>query len=205
MDTIEPFGMVAIASSAGGITALRKLLSTLPADYALPVAVVQHRSRHDPDLLPGVLKRASALPVRSVRPGEPVRRGTVYVAPPDAHLVVTPDQRFELADGKRICHVLSSANPLFTSAARALGPVIGVVLTGKGRDATDGVRAIKAAGGTVIVQDEATSEWFGMPGSAIETGRVDYVLPLEQIGAKLVELLENGAKPEPMQSGRSGV
>jgi two-component system chemotaxis response regulator CheB len=152
--------------------------------------VVLHRSRREVDLLPMVLGRSSALPVRRVEPGQPVKPGTVYVAPADAHLVVSPTRRFELIDGRRIGHVFSSANPLFTTAAHVLGPVIGVVLTGMGQDGTDGVQAVKEAGGVVIAQDEATSEWFSMPRSAIATGVVDYVLPLDRIGAKLVELLD---------------
>jgi two-component system chemotaxis response regulator CheB len=154
------------------------------------VAVVLHRTRRQEDLLPLVLGRSSALPVRRVEPGKPMQPGTVYIAPPDAHLIVGADRRFDLMDGRRIRHVLSSANPLFTTAAEVLGPVIGVVLTGMGRDATDGVQAVKQAGGAVIAQDEATSEWFSMPRSAIATGAVDYVLPLDRISAKLVELLE---------------
>jgi two-component system chemotaxis response regulator CheB len=157
------------------------------------VAVVLHRSRREIDLLPMVLARSRTLPVRRVEPGQAVQPGTVYVAPADAHLVVSPTHRFELIDGRRIRHVFSSANPLFTTAADVLGPVIGVVLTGMGRDGTDGVQAVKQAGGIVIAQNEATSEWFSMPRSAIASGAVDYVLPLDRIGAKLVELLDHRA------------
>ena len=193
MDTSTPYGLVAIAASAGGIPALRALLSTLPRNFPVPVAVVLHRSRREVDLLPTVLGRSSTLPVRRVEPGQRVQPGTVYVAPADAHLVVGPNRRFELIDGRRIRHVFSSANPLFTSAAHVLGPVIGVVLTGMGQDGTDGVQAVKQAGGIAIAQDEATSEWFSMPRSAIATGVVDYVLSLDRIGAKLVELLDHHA------------
>jgi two-component system chemotaxis response regulator CheB len=193
MDNFAPYGLVAIAASAGGIPALQTLLSTLPRNLPVPVAVVLHRSPRELDLLPAVLQRRSTLPVRRVEPGQPVQSGTVYVAPADAHLVVSPNRRFELIDGRRIRHVFSSANPLFTTAADVLGPVIGVVLTGMGRDGTDGVQAVKEAGGVVIAQDEATSEWFSMPRSAIATGAVDYVLPLDRIGAKLTELLDNHA------------
>jgi len=197
MDTSARYGLVAIAASAGGITALQTLLSTLPRDLPVPVAVVLHRSRRDVDLLPMVLGRSSTLPVRLAEPGKPVQPGTVYVAPADAHLLVGSDRRFELMDGGRIRHVRSSANPLFTSAAHVLGPVIGVVLTGMGQDGTDGVQAVKRAGGIVIAQDEATAEWFSMPRSAIGTGAVDYVLPLDRIGAKLVELLDQHADLTP--------
>ncbi len=197
MDTSPRYGLVAIAASAGGITALQTLLSTLPRDLPVPVAVVLHRSRREVDLLPMVLGRSSTLPVRPAEPGKPVQPGTVYVAPADAHLLVGSDRRFELMDGGRIRHVRSSADPLFSSAAHVLGPVIGVVLTGMGEDGTDGVQAMKRAGGIVIAQDEATAEWFGMPRSAIGTGAVDYVLPLDRIGAKLVELLTHHADLTP--------
>jgi two-component system, chemotaxis family, protein-glutamate methylesterase/glutaminase len=193
MDTPTRYGLVAIAASAGGIPALQTLLSTLPRNLPVPVAVVLHRSRRELDLLPMVLGRWSTLPVRPAEPGKPVQPGTVYVAPADAHLVVGSDCRFELMDGRRIQHLLSSANPLFATAAQVLGPVIGVVLTGMGQDGTDGVQAVKQAGGIIIAQDEATSEWFSMPRSAIATGLVDYVLPLDRIGAKLVELLDHHA------------
>jgi two-component system chemotaxis response regulator CheB len=193
MDTSTRYGLVAIAASAGGIPALKALLSTLPRNLPVPVAVVLHRSRRELDLLPMVLGRSSPLPVRRVEPGQTILPGTVYVAPADAHLVVSTNRRFELIDGRRIRHVFSSANPLFSTVADVLGPVIGVVLTGMGRDGTDGVQAVKQAGGIVIAQDEATSEWFSMPRSAIDTGVVDYVLPLDRIGAKLVELLDHRA------------
>jgi two-component system, chemotaxis family, protein-glutamate methylesterase/glutaminase len=115
--------------------------------------------------------------------------GTVYLAPPHAHLSVDEDLRVSLKEGCKIRHVLSSANPLFESAARALpGRVIAVVLTGYDRDATDGVQAVRLSGGTVIAQDETTSQSFGMPRSAIQTGCVDRVLPLPEIGPALLAL-----------------
>lgn len=150
--------------------------------------MVQHRTQHLPDLLPKVLGRRSTLPVKRAEPGEPILPGRVYLAPIEKHLVVQPDRTFAFRDGRRIRYVLSSANPLFTTAAEALGPVIGVVLTGKGADAPDGVQSIKAAGGIVIAQDQATAEHFEMPKSAIATGAVELVLPLEEIGPRLVKL-----------------
>jgi len=90
----------------------------------------------------------------------------------------------------KIRHVLSSANPLFTSAAGVYGDgVIAVVLTGGDSDATDGVQSVSEAGGIVIAQDEATPQNFSMPRSAIKTGSVDYVLPLDEIAPKLLDLL----------------
>lgn len=195
-----PYGLVVIAGSAGAIGALRQVLSALPADYPLPVVVVQHRSARSRDLLPDLLARSSALPVRGVTAGEPIAPGTIYLARPDVHLLVNPGRTFGFWDGHRIKALRSSANPLFVTAAAVLGPVIGVVLSGSGTDATDGVQAVKMAGGTVVVQDEATAKYAGMPRAAIASGSADRILPAEQIGPLLVELARPSGpviQPEP--------
>lgn len=182
--------LVVIAASAGGIQALQEILSGLPASFPAPIAIVQHRSRHHPDLLARVLGWHTPLRVKLVEESETLRPGTVYVAPPDLHLTVRADRSLALADGSRIRHVLSSANPLFTSAAEVFGGrLVAVILSGLGRDATDGVQGVKAAGGTVIAQNKATSQHFGMPQSAIATGCVDLILPLEDIAPALVRLV----------------
>jgi two-component system chemotaxis response regulator CheB len=109
--------------------------------------------------------------------------GTAYLARADRHLTIASDQTFHYHDGTRIRHVRSSANPLFETAAKAFdGPLVAVVLSGGGGDATDGVQGVKAHGGVVIAQDPATSEHSSMPESAIASGAVDYVLPLDAIG-----------------------
>jgi two-component system chemotaxis response regulator CheB len=124
-----------------------------------------------------------------------MRPGTVYLAPPDLHLYVRPGGVCHLSGGQKIRHVRSSANPLFDSAAASFkGRVIAVVLTGSDHDATDGVQSVKESGGLVIAQDQATSVAFGMPGSAIETGCVDRVLPLDDIGPALCRLVETGPR-----------
>ncbi|HEY4563765.1 MAG TPA: chemotaxis protein CheB, partial [Thermoanaerobaculia bacterium] len=131
------------------------------------------------------------LTVKTAEEGEVMRPGTVYLAPPDLHMYVQRGGVCHLADGRRIHHLRSSANPLFDSAADIFkGRVIAVVLTGVDGDATDGVQSVKAQGGMVIAQDEATSEAFGMPGSAIATGCVDQVLPLQEIGPALCRLTQ---------------
>ena len=193
--TQQPVRLVTIAASAGGIPAIRQVLSALPSDYPAPIAIVQHRTEHQPDLLVKVLARSSRLPVSRAVPGERLEPGHVYLAPARQHLVVRPDGRFDTVDGRKIRHLRSSANPLFETAAEVVGSgVIAVVLTGGDSDATDGVQAVKAAGGTVIAQDEGSSECFSMPRSAIHTGAVDYVLPVDQIGPALVRLTRGGAE-----------
>jgi two-component system, chemotaxis family, protein-glutamate methylesterase/glutaminase len=183
------FDLVVMAASVGGVAAFESVLTTLPEDFPLPIAIVQHRSTRAPNLMARVFSRHTDLVVKTATEGERMMAGMVYLAPPHAHLMVDRELRVSLKDGSKIRHVLSSANPLFESAALALpGRVIAVVLTGYDRDATDGVQAVRLSGGTVIAQDQATSQSFGMPASAIETGCVDRVLPLQEIGPALVAL-----------------
>jgi two-component system chemotaxis response regulator CheB len=184
------YDMVVMAASLGGLEALKEILSALPADFPVPIAIVQHRTTQVSNHLPAVLGKGSALPIQIARPSDRLQPAHVYLAPPDAHLNVRKNGTFELTDGHKIRHLKSSANPLFDSAAEVFGPhVLAVVLTGGDRDATDGVQSVKRHGGTVIAQDEATSRDFSMPRSAIDTGSVDLVLPIEDIGPTLKRMV----------------
>ena len=188
-----PFAIAVLAASAGGLDAITAVLEALPAGFPLAVAVVLHRSGQLPNMLPDILDRRSALPVRLVVAGERVLPGIVYIAIPTLHLSITADRVFACADGATINYVHSSADPLLRSAAALYGrSAIAIVLSGSGRDGAEGARAIGAAGGYVIVQDEATAQAFGMPRAAIATGEVDEILPVEQIGPRLVRLAELG-------------
>jgi two-component system chemotaxis response regulator CheB len=191
--------LVILAASAGGIPAIGTILAALPASFPTPVAVLQHRSVSMPSMLPKLLARRAMLSVKEAEAGERFVPGTVYIAPPSAHLVVRPDRRFQLDDGRRINFLRSAADPLIQSAAQSLdGRVIAVILTGGGSNGTGGVRDVKARGGIVIAQDPATALHPGMPRAAIATGAVDYVLPLEEIGPMLVRLTTvepNGGSP----------
>ena len=181
--------LVILAASAGGIEAISKILHALPAGFPTPIAVLQHRSPTVPSILEKILGRRCKLRVKNAEPSEPFLPGTVYVAPTTEHLIVGSDRRFHHHDGTRVHHLRSAADPLIRSAAHALeGNVIAVILTGGGRNGTDGVRDVKALGGTVIAQDPATALHGAMPRAAIATGAVDYVLPLEEIAPFLVRL-----------------
>jgi two-component system chemotaxis response regulator CheB len=182
--------VVLMAASAGGIRALSQIFHELPKDFPAPIVVVLHRSEKRESILARVLQRVTRLHVQEANAGEALEAGTIYIAKPDLHLTLTDAGTFSYIDGQRIKNLLSSANPLFISSAAALGTrAIAVVLTGFGSDGTDGVQSIKARGGIVIAQDKRTSEAFGMPGAAIKTGSVDYVLPLEDIAPTLVRLV----------------
>jgi two-component system chemotaxis response regulator CheB len=183
--------LVVVGGSAGAIGPLQELVSGLPAAFPAAVVIVQHSDPTRASLLAPILARRSHLPVQLVGEGETLLAGHVYVIPPDRHSSVTADGRIHLSDGTRIRHVRSSANPLFESAASVFGDrVIAVVLSGTGMDATDGVQAVKHRGGAVIVQSADSAAYFGMPGAAIATGAVDYVLPVEAIADELCRLLK---------------
>jgi two-component system chemotaxis response regulator CheB len=183
------YDLIAIVASAGGLKAMERILKALPPDFPVPIALVQHRLTRQPETLARVLSRHTALTVKLAEEGEALAGGTVYLALSNLHLVVDDRRTLHHVDGRKVRHVLSSGNMLFESAAAALGArVIAVVLTGYDSDGTDGVQAVKRAGGVVLVQDEASCDAFGMPRSAIETGCVDQVLPLEAIGPELVRL-----------------
>lgn len=181
---------VLVAASAGGLSALTSVLSELPADFPASVAIVQHIEPHHRSMLAEILGRSCALPVTQATDGQRFEPGVVHVAPPDHHLLVDADGSLTLTRTELVHFVRPSADLLFESGAASFGNrAIGIVLTGTGSDGSLGVEAIKRRGGTVIAQDEATSDFFGMPGAAIDSGAVDFVLPLDQIADALTSLV----------------
>lgn len=189
-----PFEVVALAASAGGIRALGDVLAGLPADFSAAVVMVQHLDRHHPSLLVQILRRRTPLAVKEAGEGDRLLPRTVYVAPPNKHLLVNPDGTLSLSSAELVHFVRPSADLLFESVAASYRErAIAVVLTGSGSDGAMGVRAIKKMGGTVLVQDEATAEFSGMPRAAIETGVVDRALPLHEISNALVALVRDEA------------
>jgi two-component system chemotaxis response regulator CheB len=182
--------LIAVASSAGGVKALSTLLASLPHNLPAAVVIVQHRSPTGASYLQEILMRQAHMPVVTATSGDRISPGVIYIARPDRHLRVRPDRHFEYRDGTRIKFVLSSANPLLETAARVFeGRMIAVVLTGGGSDGTDGVQTVKAHGGVVIAQNQASAEQWHMPESAVKTGAVDYVLPIEAIGPAITAIV----------------
>ncbi len=184
------FDVVALAASAGGLTALIHVLGALPAHFPATIVVVQHLDPRHRSLMAEILSRRTALQVREAKEGDCLAAATVYIAPPDRHLLVNGDGSLSLSQSELVHFVRPSADLLFESVAASYRDrAIAVVLTGTGSDGAMGVQAIKKMGGTVIAQDEKTSEFFGMPGAAIKTGVVDFILPLEEISPALVTLV----------------
>ena len=185
-----PFDIVAIAASAGGVHALTEILGKLPESLPASIVVVQHLDPRHRSLMPQIFNRRSNLAVYQAVDGMEIESGHVYLAPPDRHMLINRGGTVSLTQTELVNFVRPSADLLFESVAAAYGErAIAVVLTGAGKDGSMGVTAIKARGGTVIVQDEASSEFFSMPSAAIRTGMVDFVLSLDEIPDALVTLL----------------
>jgi len=149
---------------------------------------VQHIDPHHVSRLAEILGRRAQVRVKQADDGDVLAPGVAYIAPPGQHLVVAGGGMLTLTNTAPVHFSRPSADRLFESAARAFSPAIGVILTGTGTDGATGAAAIKASGGVMIVQDEATSAFFGMPHAAIDAGAVDYILPLDEIAATLVRL-----------------
>jgi two-component system chemotaxis response regulator CheB len=191
---VERYEIVALAASAGGISALSQVLGAFPAGFAVPVVVVQHLDPRHETIIADVLGRRTKLAVKLAEADERISPGTVYVAPPNRHLLVGPSGVVNLTSSELVHFVRPSADLLFESVAGAYGPrAIACILTGTGRDGGMGVGAVKARGGTVIVQDPASAEFRGMPEAAMAAGSVDFVLQLEEIGGVIRSLIETRA------------
>jgi two-component system chemotaxis response regulator CheB len=187
---MKAYDIIGIAASAGGLKAISAVLSSLPMGFSTPIVIVQHLDPHYRSMLAEILSRKTHLSVTQAKDGENIRPNHIFIAPPNKHLEVTPEGTLSLTSTQVVQHVRPSADILFKSLAEIYkNRVIAVVLTGTGQDGQDGVRAIDRQGGIVIAQDKSTSEFFGMPDKAIQTGCVDYILPLSEIAAKLDELV----------------
>lgn len=188
--------IIVIGASAGGVQALSKLVARLTPQLPAAVFIVLHVPTNVPSLLPSILSRDANLPVAHATHGEPIRRGRIYIAPPNQHLLVE-DGRVRLVHGPKENLHRPSIDALFRSAARWAGPrVIGVVLTGARDDGAAGMRAVKQRGGITVVQDPHEAPFPSMPISVMQEIKVDYSLPLREIAPILDELSRQTAEEE---------
>lgn len=193
--------IIVIGGSAGSGAVLRQLLGDLPDDLPASVFVSTHIPAHSPSILAEVLGVRAPLPVAQAVDRQPIERGRVYVAAPDRHLLLM-DGSILLGTGPRENMVRPSIDPFFRSAALTYGPrVIGVVLTGMLNDGAAGLHAIKAAGGTAVVQHPIDAEADQMPLAALETVDVDHVAPAANLGELLRTIAGTDAGPAVPLSG----
>jgi two-component system chemotaxis response regulator CheB len=175
--------VVVVAASAGGVEALRGLLSRLPEGIPATLLVVLHVPAAGGKVLPRILGRAGPLPASAAADGEVPLPGHVYVAPPDCHMLLVKD-KIRLSRGPRHNGHRPAADPLFISAALSGGPyTIAVVLSGTLDDGAAGAAAVERRGGVVVVQDPGESAYDGMPRAAIAATRHASVLRLPELAA----------------------
>ncbi|MGE5111562.1 MAG: protein-glutamate methylesterase/protein-glutamine glutaminase [Acidobacteriaceae bacterium] len=176
------FPIVVIACSTGGPATLMNFSPAFPKNFPGAVLLVQHMPGTFTGQFSKQLAEVCQIRVKEAEPGEILQQGMMYVCPGQHHLRVSPTGRITLDDGPRIAGYRPCADVTLETVAHYAGPMgIAAILTGMGNDGSRGVQAIKAAGGYVIAQDEATAVIFGMPSEAIRTGAVDQVLPIDQV------------------------
>jgi two-component system chemotaxis response regulator CheB len=185
---LRKYEIIVIGCSMGGMQATQQILGALPEDFSLPIAIVQHRYRTSDEGLPAFLRRQTKLNVVDALDKQWIKPGTIYLAPANYHLLVSPGE-LHLSVDDAVAYSRPSIDVLFESAAEAYGSgVVAVVLTGANADGAQGAAKVKQNGGFVVVQDPATAEAPSMPEAAIAAARVDRILRLERIGPFLVEL-----------------
>ena len=193
--------VVVIGTSAGGLSALKKLISQLPKDFPLPVLVVRHIS---PDATGNVLldelNKLNTVKCQHAKSGNNLKPGYLYLAPSDHHLLIGGNRKMLVTKGAHENRSRPAIDPLFRSAAVAFGPgVIGILLTGYLDDGTAGMKAIKRCGGICIVQDPDEAEYPDMPRNVLNNVKVDYCLPISEIGAQLYQIIpQQLAKRKPV-------
>jgi two-component system chemotaxis response regulator CheB len=184
--------MLVCAASTGGPQAVAKLFGALPADFPLPVLLVQHMGAAFMEGYAAWLQSVVPQRVTIAAEGMVPAAGTIHVAPGDRHLRIGADGRLRIGGDPAIGGQRPAATALFQSAASALsGGAIGVMLTGMGEDGAPGVAALIAAGGAVIAEHESSAVVYGMPAAAVRMGAL--ALPIDMIAAHVERLLARGA------------
>jgi two-component system chemotaxis response regulator CheB len=180
--------IIVIGASAGGVEALKELVAALPANLPATLFIVLHTSPHSPGLLPSILDKRGPLPAVAAQDKAKFKKGCIYVAVPDYHLLIE-GQRMRVVRGPKENRHRPAIDPLFRSAAWSHGPrVAAVVLSGNLDDGVAGLWAVKTCGGATLVQDPVDALFPDMPASALRSVEVDHSLPLAQIPGVLIEL-----------------
>ena len=173
---------------------MKEILSQLPADLPASVLVVKHLDPKLKSLLVELLQPRCQIRIKEAVDGERMEKSVVYIAPPDRHLMIS-DGKMHLTSTEFVHFSRPSIDLMFESVAGSMdGKAIGVILTGGGFDGAMGIKAIKERGGTTIAQDPKTAEFKFMPQSAIDTGMVDFILPIKDIAPTIISLITKGDK-----------
>lgn len=184
-------GAVVIAASTGGPRAVHTVIEALPKNIDVPVLVVQHMPKGFTKTFAERLNQSSNLKVVEASDMQDIERNVVYIAPGGFHMEVKNDKKIHLNQDPILLGVRPAADKLFISASNVYkSELLSVVLTGMGKDGTNGTIHIKNNGGYTLAQDKDTSVIYGMPKSAYETGKIDEVIPLYNISSRITELIK---------------
>lgn len=183
---------IVIGASAGGVTALRTLLCALPANFPMPLLIVQHIAPSPDSKLAEVLGRTCSLSIKETADGDSIEASVAYLAPPGYHMTVESDNTLSLNTDMPVAFARPSIDVLFDSAAHVYGrSLIGIILTGANADGSHGLKCVTERGGLAIVQDPDDAEVDSMPRAALLSSHVDHILPLDVIPTLLLSLVRN--------------
>lgn len=181
---------IVIGASAGGFEAVKRILTSLPSGIGTPIIIVLHLSPHSDNYIAKLLNDVSNINVKEADEKEKLLPGTAYIAPPNYHLLIEKDYTLSLTVDPKVCYARPSIDVLFESAAEVYkNDLVGIVLTGANGDGSNGLKRIKELGGLAIVQNPLTAYADSMPRAAIENCEVDFVVSLDKISSKLIELI----------------
>lgn len=189
--------IVVVGASAGGVTALRAFVKSIPKKFAGCIFVVLHIPASSPSNLPSILSKAGLLKAIHPKDGERIKQGQIYIAPPDHHMLLE-GTRVLIKKGPEENRFRPSIDALFRSAAYVYGPrVIGIVLSGVLNDGTSGLWSIKRLGGLTMIQEPHDADFPNMPKNVLEYVDVDYTLPASEMGTLLGKLVAEKASEKP--------
>ncbi len=181
---------VVIGASAGGMETIGSILTKLPSNFAAPIVIVQHLSPESNGYMAKYLNQKCNIIVKEADDKENITPGTAYIAPSNYHLLVEKDGTLSFTVENKVNYARPSIDVLFETAADLYqDTLIGIILTGANSDGSKGLRRIKERGGLVIVQDPETALVQSMPKAAIKETTVDYILSVDKIIDKLIELV----------------
>ena len=185
---------IVIGTSAGGLNALKTVLTKLPENYPIPILVVQHISADSEDFWIRNLNVQCKVQVKEAEEKEKISRGNVYIAPPDYHILLEQDATITLSQEEKVNFSRPSIDVLFETASDVYKEnLMGVVLTGASKDGALGLRRIKKNGGITVVENPATAEFNLMPTEAIRAAKPDYILSLQQIADLFILSIQRAA------------
>jgi two-component system chemotaxis response regulator CheB len=180
---------IVIGASYGGLEAIKLILNELPANFETPVIIVLHIGNNNINTFLSMLNKGEKLKVKEAEEKEAIKAGTIYFAPPNYHLQVDDEFSFSLSTAEKVNFSRPSIDVLFETAAWAFkNEILGILLTGSNSDGAEGLKTIKEFGGITIVENPETAFAKTMPLSAIKKSNPDFILHLDEIAKKMVEL-----------------